>query len=81
MEGGFGTVEGITGLGMGGLVDAGMRKGDAKTLMRNVPEKCTPLGGDGSSLNPSGLTSSAASGNMTTTGTGVVMVGSYAIAA
>ena len=38
----------------GSLMDAGMRKGDAKTLMRNMhmSEKCTPLGGDDSSFNP-----------------------------
>ena len=38
VEDGFGTVEGIAGLDMGDLTEAGMRKGDAKTLMRNVSE-------------------------------------------
>ena len=73
----FGTVEGIVGLGVGGLVGAGMRKGDAKTLMRNVSEKCTPPGGGDSFFNPSGLTSSAASGNTKATETSVAMAESY----
>ena len=81
MEDGFGTVEAIAGLDVGDLTEAGMRKGDAKTLMRNVSEKCTPSGGDGSSLNASGLTSSAAPGNTATAEAGVAMVESYAIAA
>ena len=80
VEDGFGTVGGIAGLGVGDLydlVDAGMRKDDAKTLMRNV----SPSGGDGSSFTPSGLTSSAASGNTMTTEASVAMVESYANAA
>ena len=81
VEGGFDTVEGIAGLDVGDLTEAGMRKGDAKTLMRNVSEKCTPSGGDDSSINASGLTSSGASGNTTTTEASVAMVESYAIAA
>ena len=40
VEGGFGTAEGIAGLDVGDLTEAGMRKGDAKTLMRNVSKKC-----------------------------------------
>ena len=53
VEDGFGAVEGIqiAGLGVGDLTEAGMRKGDAKTLMRNVSGKCTPSGGNGSSIN------------------------------
>ena len=35
VEDGFGTVEGIAGLDVGDLTEAGMRKGDAKTRMRN----------------------------------------------
>ena len=66
---------------MGDLTEAGMRKGDAKTLMRNVSEKCTPSGGDDSSINASGQTSSGAPGNTTTTEAIVAMVESYAIAA
>ena len=81
VEDGFDTVEGIAGLDVGDLTEAGMRKGDAKTLMRNVSEKCTPSGGDDSSINASGHTSSGASGNTTTTEASVAMVESYAIAA
>ena len=81
MEDGFDTVEGIAGLDVGDLIEAGMRKGDAKTLMRNVPTKCTPSGGDDSSFNASDLTSPTASGNTTTTEASVAMVESYAIAA
>ena len=57
VEDGCGTVDGVAGLVVGGLVDAGMRKGDAKTLMRNVSEKCMPPGGDhdDSSFDHSGL--------------------------
>ena len=36
VEGGFGTVEGIAGLDGGDLTEAGMRKGDVKTLMMNA---------------------------------------------
>ena len=72
----------IAGLDAGDLMDAGMRKGDTKTLMRNVSEQCVNvLGGDDSSFSPSGLTSSAASGNTTTTETSVATVESYVIAA
>ena len=60
---------------VGDLVDAGMRNGDAKLRMRNVPEKCTPLGGDDSPFNPSGLTSSAASGNTTIRAVSVPVLG------
>ena len=82
MEGGFHTAEGIAGLGVRGLVGARMRKDDPKTHMKNVSEKCTLPGVDDSSFNPSGLTSSAASGTCTTTtGTSVAMVEPYAIAA
>ena len=81
VEDGFDTVEGIARLDVGDLAEAGMRKGDAKTLMRNVSEKCTPSGGDDSSIDASGLTSPAASGNTTTTEASVTMVESYAIAA
>ena len=70
----FDTIEGIAGLDVGDLIDAGMRKGDGKPLMCNMPEECTPLGGDGSSSIPSGLTSSAASGNTMMTTMCVVMV-------
>ena len=69
VEDGFDTVEGIAGLDVGDLTEAGMRKGDAKTLMRNVSEKCTPSGGDDSSITASGHTSFGASGNTTTTET------------
>ena len=78
VEDGFAIVDGITGPDVGDLMVAGMRKSDAKTLMRSVSEKCTPSGGDDSYFNPSGLTSS---GNPTTAETGVAMVESYAIAA
>ena len=81
VEDGFDTAEGIAGLDVGDLKEAGMRKGDAKTLMRDVPKKCTPSGGDDSSFNASGLTSPAGSGNTTTTEASVAMVESYAIAA
>ena len=85
VEDGFDTVEGIAGLDVGDLTEAGMRKGDAKplALMRNVSEKCTPSGGDDGSFNASGLASSAASGNTMTTEASVrvAMVESYAIAA
>ena len=40
----------VAGLDVGDLTDAGMRKGDAKTLMRNVSEKRTPPTGDDSSF-------------------------------
>ena len=81
VENGFGPVEGIAGLDVGDLTEAGMRKGDAKTLMRNVSEKCTPSGGDDSSFNAPGLTSPAASGNTTTAEAMVAVVASYVIAA
>ena len=74
MEDSFGTVEGIVELDVGDLTDAGMRKGDAETLMRNVSEKCTPSGGDDSSFGHSGLTSPAASGNTRAAEASVAMV-------
>ena len=82
VEDGIGTAEGIAGLDVGDLTEAGMRKGDAKTLtMRNVSKKCTPSGGDGSSFNAPGPTSPAGSRNTATSQAGVAMVESYAIAA
>ena len=81
MQDGFDTVEGIAGLDVGDLTEAGMRKGDAETLIRNVSERCTPSGGIDSSFNASGLTSPAVSRNMTTTKASMAMVELYAIAA
>ena len=74
VEDGFGTVEGIAGLDMGDLTEAGTRKGDAKPHMGNVSEQCTPSGGGDSSFNASSLTSSAASGNTASTEASVAMV-------
>ena len=45
--------------------------------MRNMSEKCTTSGGDDCTFNPSGLTSSAASGNTTSTKTSVATMESY----
>ena len=81
VEDGFVTVGGIAGLDVGDLTDAGMRKADAKTLKRNVPEKCTSSGGDGSSFSLSGRTASAASGNTTAAEASAAMVESYASSA
>ena len=39
VEDSFDTVEGIAGLDVGDLTEAGMRRGDAKTLTRNVSER------------------------------------------
>ena len=71
--GGSGAVQRTSAVEVGGLglVDAGMhrRKGCAKTLMGNVPEKCAPSGGDSDNIafNESGRTSPPASGNTTAT--------------
>ena len=46
---GCGTVQGPAELDADGLVDAGMRKGDAKLLMGRVSQRCTPSGEGGSS--------------------------------
>ena len=46
---GYITVQGVAELDVEGLVEAGMRKGDAKLLMGRVSQKCTSSGGEGSS--------------------------------
>ena len=50
---GYDTVQGLAELDVEDqvlqLVDAGMRKGDAKLLMGRVSQKFTPSGGEGSS--------------------------------
>ena len=48
---GHGTVQGLAELDAEGLVDAGMRKGDAKPLTGWVSQKRTPSGGQYSSKN------------------------------
>ena len=80
VEDGFDTIAGIAGLDVDDLAEAGMRKVNAKMLMRNVSKKCTPLGGNDSSINAPGLTSPAAFGNMMMTKVSMVMVESYTIA-
>ena len=78
MEEGFGTADGIAGLDIDGLVGIGMRKGDAKMLMRNVSESCTQSGGDDIPFNQSGLNPPVASGNTTTTDASAPLVESCA---
>ena len=45
---GYDTVQGLAELDVEDLVDAGMRKGDAKLLMGLVSQKCTSSGGESS---------------------------------
>ena len=82
---GYDTVQGLAELDVEDLVEARMRKGNAKLLMgrARVSQKCTSSGGEGSSKNGegsgSGLTNgSRSSGNTTDS---VSMVETYAIAA
>ena len=51
------------------LVDAGMRKGDAKLLMRRVSQKCTSSGGEGSSKNGEGSARDLTNGSGSAGGT------------
>ena len=46
---GYDTVQGLAELDIEGLVDAGMRKGNATLLMGRVSQKCTSSGGEHSS--------------------------------
>jgi hypothetical protein len=45
---GYDTVQGLAELDIEDLVEAGMRKGDAKLIMGRVSQKCTSSGGEGS---------------------------------
>ena len=81
----YGTVQGMAGLDAGGLVGAGMRKGDAKLLMGRASQKCTSSGGEGSSANDGGSGSGSANGTESSGGTtslvSMVDTYTYAIAA
>ena len=47
---GYDTVQGLAELDIEDLVEAGMRKGDAKLIMGRVSQKCTSSGGEGSAI-------------------------------
>ena len=79
----YGTVQGLAELDIEDLVEAGMRKGDAKLIMGRVSQKCTSSGGEGSSKNGEGSANSLTdgSGDTTSTADSMSMVETYAIAA
>ena len=80
---GYDTVQGLAELDVEDLVEAGMRKGDAKLLMGRVSQKCTSSGGEGSAKNGEGSANSLTdgSGDTTSTADSMSMVETYAIAA
>ena len=83
---GHSTVQGLAELDAEDLVEAGMRKGDAKPLTERVSQKCTSSGGEGSAENGkgsgSGLTDgSQGSGDTMSTADSMSTVETYAIAA
>ena len=80
---GYDTVQGLAELDVEDLVDAGMRKGDAKLLMGWVSQKCTLSGGQDSSKNGGGSSTDLTNGSGSSGGTtdSVSMEETHAIAA
>ena len=80
---GYDTVQGLAELDIEDLVEAGMRKGDAKLIMGRVSQKCTSSGGEGSGKHGEGSANSLTdgSGDTTSTADSMSMVETYAIAA
>ena len=64
---GYDTVHGLAELDIEDLVEAGMRKGDAKLIMGRVSQKCTSSGGEGSGNNGEGSAKSLTDGSGDTT--------------
>ena len=60
---GYDTVQGLAELNVEDLVDAGMRKGDAKFLTGQVSQKCTSSGGEDSSKHGEGSGSGLTNGS------------------
>ena len=64
---GYDTVQGLAELDIEDLVEAGMRKGDAKLIMGGVSQKCTSSGGEGCGENGEGSANSLTDGSGDTT--------------